>query len=260
MAWISIHEQLKDHHKLRVLAKRLRISRHEAAGLLVFLWLWGINNADRDGFLYGADAEDIALGIMSAGLSVGHSADNLVDCLIKSNWIDQIDGCYVLHDWDYWQREWFKALDKRKADMERKRKERASKMKRIPTDAPMDGHADSRADVQASPSPIPSPSIYLRVFESLWALYPRKEGKSTILKSTAKLKAIYDVGFERMTKAIENYKSVTKGRERQYIMQGGRFFGGAYIDYLPDNFEDEIQKQETGGPQYADLTGIGLDE
>ncbi len=64
MAWISVHEQVKDHHKTRELAKLLSCSRHEAIGLLVSLWLWGINNADSSGVIRSATEQDIADGVM----------------------------------------------------------------------------------------------------------------------------------------------------------------------------------------------------
>ena len=47
MAWISVHEQVVG-GKLRTLAKELNCSQNEALGMLVTLWLWGINNADSE--------------------------------------------------------------------------------------------------------------------------------------------------------------------------------------------------------------------
>ncbi len=121
MAWISIHEQVKDHHKLRDLAKLLKSSRQEALGILVMLWLWGINNADRDGCLCGSDARDIADGIIYRATAPEH----LIECLIKSKWLDQSGDQYIIHDWDIWQTEWFKALDKRAENTARVREYRA---------------------------------------------------------------------------------------------------------------------------------------
>ena len=64
MAWVSAHEGVRDHPKTRALARQLQCSRHEAIGILVTLWLWGLNNADRDGNILSATADDIADGIM----------------------------------------------------------------------------------------------------------------------------------------------------------------------------------------------------
>lgn len=166
MAWVSVQEQLKDHPKLRDLAKRLGSSRHEAAGVLLFLWIWGINNADREGNLLCADECDIATAVMSAGLSAGRSngqsngqsAFFVVDCLAESGWIDIVDGGYRLHDWDVWQKEWFAAIDKRNADTARKRAERKEKKTTLSEDCPTDCPVESRRDVRPLPSPSPSPS------------------------------------------------------------------------------------------------------
>ena len=76
-------------------------------------------------------------------------------------------------------------------------------------------------------------------FERLWKEYPRKQGKSNVSK-TAK-ERLYRIGEERMLKAIERYKDDVKGRDMQYVMQGGRFFNKCYADYLDDENE---QSQE----------------
>ena len=52
MAWISVHEQVIG-GKLRNLAKEIGCSQNEALGLLIRLWLWGINNANKEGFIVG---------------------------------------------------------------------------------------------------------------------------------------------------------------------------------------------------------------
>jgi hypothetical protein len=135
MAWVSAHEGMRDHPKTRDLSRKLECSRHEAIGILVTLWLWGLNNADRDGNILSATAEDIADGIMyrgqSVGQSIGQSAKNtaeyLLDSLISSGWIDvSDDGHFILHDWDVWQDQWYKVLEKRDKDAERKRQQRQS--------------------------------------------------------------------------------------------------------------------------------------
>jgi hypothetical protein len=155
MAWISVHEQLKDHRKVRDLMRSLRCGRQEAIGTLVMLWMWGINNADRDGNLINTTASDIMDGIMSRG----QSGVNPVDALMDAKWIDKIsDTHYILHDWDVWQKQWYDAIDKREKDTLRKRRERATK-----PPCPLDSHADSprdvHTDVHASPSPTPSPNL-----------------------------------------------------------------------------------------------------
>jgi hypothetical protein len=116
VAWISIYDQVRDHPKLRTLARTLRVNRHEAMGILVFLWIWGLTNADRDGNLNGSDANDIAEGVMFRG-----EPQRLVDGLIASGWMNITNGHYSIHDWDDWQAEWFKYLDKKQYNTVRMR-------------------------------------------------------------------------------------------------------------------------------------------
>ena len=124
MAWISIHEQVMG-GKLRNLAKAIGCSQNEALGILVRLWLWGINNAKKDGEIIGADKEDIA-DVLTVGLEKKILPKKVVDALIETNWIDY-KGNYYIHDWSEWQGQWYKALESREKATERKRKERARK-------------------------------------------------------------------------------------------------------------------------------------
>ena len=84
-------------------------------------------------------------------------------------------------------------------------------------------------------------------FESVWQLYPKKEGKGSISKSQKK--KLYKIGFEEMSRAITRYKlKIQKeGIEKKYIKQGSTFFNSGYIDYLDSNSEEikpKPKKQE----------------
>ena len=76
------------------------------------------------------------------------------------------------------------------------------------------------------------------LFERLWKIYVRKEGKSAVTK-TAK-EDIFKIGYERMEKCIQNYAQQKKGSEKQYVLMGSTFFNGRYKDYLVDELEDPI--------------------
>ena len=153
MAWVSVHEQVEG-RKLRELSKSIGCSPKEALGIVVSLWLWGLNNANKYGELKGSDRKDL-LEALSGGLSDGLSSDNILDCLINKEWIDLIDGIYILHDWEEWQEQWYKALDRRAYDAKRKRDERKVKSK-CPQDSPQDSHEEN----PVQPSPSPSPIIF----------------------------------------------------------------------------------------------------
>ena len=71
---------------------------------------------------------------------------------------------------------------------------------------------------------------YDAFFDSVWSLYPRKEGKSSI--SNAKKKELYNVGYEKLSKAIETYAKEVANRDKQYILMGSTFFNTRYKDYV----------------------------
>ena len=58
MAWVSVHDNVIG-GQLRELAKEIGCTQEEALGILVSLWIWGLNNADKYGKLMSADREDV---------------------------------------------------------------------------------------------------------------------------------------------------------------------------------------------------------
>lgn len=168
MAWISVHDHVVG-GKLRELAKDIGCSQKEALGILVSLWLWGLNNADQTGKLRSCDRSDVAEAVFSNGLSEGLDKMGIVESLISQRWIDENEeGDLYLHDWDTWQEQWYKFLKNKEYDAERKRAERARKkaetMKKEqieessennpednPTDSPPDAPMDSPPDVKKKP-------------------------------------------------------------------------------------------------------------
>ena len=124
MAWISVDTDVRDHPKTRHLSKLLQCSRHEAIGILVMLWMWGLTNATREGKISCATDEDIAIGVMFTS----KPPQQLVEALITAGWLEQeSNGDYVLHDWSEWQGFWYKAIDRRKANTQAQRECRARK-------------------------------------------------------------------------------------------------------------------------------------
>jgi len=124
LAWISVHDHVVG-GKLRSLAKAIGCSQKEALGILVSLWLWGLNNADRTGKLKSCERSDIAEEL-SKGLSDGLNPSNIVASLIEQKWIDEDpDKILYLHDWDSWQEQWYKFLRTKEYDAKRKREARA---------------------------------------------------------------------------------------------------------------------------------------
>lgn len=157
LAWISVHDHVVG-GKLRELAKDIGCSQKEALGILVSLWLWGLNNADRTGKLRSCDRTDIAEEVLSKGLTAGLDKGSIVESLITQRWIDEGEnGVLYLHDWDTWQEQWYKFLKNKEYDANRKRQERARKREetvgeektqteKSPVDNPKDNPTDSPPD------------------------------------------------------------------------------------------------------------------
>lgn len=123
MAWISVHEDVFG-QKLRRLAKDIGCSQAEALGILNALWLWGLKNAEKSGEIKDADVHDVAGAIPVGILSKGLDTLKIVKAMVSTGWIDDIGGVLFLHDWEDWQEQWYKFLDRKAYDAKRKRDKR----------------------------------------------------------------------------------------------------------------------------------------
>ncbi len=80
-------------------------------------------------------------------------------------------------------------------------------------------------------------------FESVWQLYPVKKGKGQV--SDSKRKALYEIGFDEINRAIERYQEeLKKDASWRKPQNGSTFFNSGYVDYLDNNFVPDT-KQET---------------
>lgn len=270
MAWVSAHEGVRDHPKTRALSRKLQCSRHEAIGILVTLWLWGLNNADREGNVMNATADDIADGIMYRGQSTGQTAqeaaEHLMDSLISSGWIDTAeDGHFILHDWDVWQDQWYKALDKRAKEAERKRKQRQggdeSRMSIGQDAGQSEGQDDGTSEPNRNhnrnrnrnldlnhdrndntpPTPLKGETVSAQEkrFEEFWAAYPKKTGKQAAFKSWQRIKPT----SELHNKIMEAVTAATK--TEQWQRENGRYIPNPTTWLNQGRWDDEITEVTT---------------
>ena len=89
-------------------------------------------------------------------------------------------------------------------------------------------------------------------FESVWDLYIRKEGKSSVSKKAKE--EIFNVGFERMKACIERYAKQKEGYEKKYILMGSTFFNGRYKDYLPSEIVNEPKTEVIADETLPEMT------
>lgn len=116
VAWIELHQSVRDHRKISILARHLGIKKPHAIGHCAALWLWSLDNAPdgviplddwliAEAALWDGDANDFVIGLLAA---------NLIH--IES---DQ----YHIHDWSDYAG---KLIERRKANAERMRTARAA--------------------------------------------------------------------------------------------------------------------------------------
>lgn len=185
MAWISVDQKLIG-GKLRSLYKSIGCSQNEAMGILVFLWLWGIDNAGMDGLIISADRSDIA-DVLKPGLAPGLDAETVVESLIQNRWIDEVDGELYFHDWSEWRSYYNKYIGEKKKHAERMRRYRS---KNSESDEKCDAESDVTSDVtpndtpeqETPPEAEKKTPKYDKDFETFWAAYPRKADKGQCYK------------------------------------------------------------------------------
>ncbi len=213
MVWINMYRELLTHPKLRKFMRSSGLSRNEAAGTLFSVWAWGVDNTERNGMILEADRRDIADVISaSSGLSDGVKPSKVVDSMVESGWIDELDGHLYLHDWDEWQEMYYRFIDKREKDTARKRRAREAEKE--------------AAGLPPPSSPAPSPPAPLPPAEEEQAEEPKeKPKKSSKAKPDKKKyadfvsmteeeygKLIGEYGEEaakRMVEILNNYKGST---------------------------------------------------
>ena len=82
-----------------------------------------------------------------------------------------------------------------------------------------------------------------KVFNLLWKIYPVKRVKSQVSKKSKK--AIYEIGIVEMQRAIHRYLSDLEQDDWRKPQNGSTFFNGGYIDYLDENYEKPVVKQNS---------------
>lgn len=242
MAWINVYEQVLG-GKLRKLSNELECSQNEALGILIRLWLWSINNADRDGRIVGATKEDVVDAITS-GMDRRYSPEMAVDALISTGWIDFGDALYI-HDWEEWQSQWYKAADRRKRDTERKREQRKQQKEAEATEK-SDGEKEKDL-----PKPRAAKKEYDKDFEDFFAVYPRRIGKGEAFSA---YKARVRDGWkpEQLKAAAEEYARdcIKRKTEVEYIKHPKTFLSRKipFSDYLPKAPAETPEENDDDNP------------
>lgn len=81
-----------------------------------------------------------------------------------------------------------------------------------------------------------------KCFEKLWKQYPNKRGKGQV--SDAKKKTLYEIGEEKIERALKRYlDDLSKDSSWRKPQNGSTFFNSGYVDYLDENYEKPPEPQ-----------------
>ncbi|MBD5504625.1 MAG: hypothetical protein HDR09_13085 [Lachnospiraceae bacterium] len=265
MAWISVDQKLIG-GKLRSLYKAVGCSQNEAIGILVSLWLWGIDNAEMDGLMVSADRDDIKQSFQ-VGLAKELDGDVVVDCLIDTGWIDEIDGQLYLHDWGAWRSYYNRYVKDKKGNCERQARYKARQREKTARDEQSNVTNDVIGGVigtisetkEAEPEKKMSrkeeqEAKHGKDFEEFWEVYPKKVDKGEAFK---KYKARRNDGYsaEEILEAAKAYKAECerKHTDKQYIKHAKTFLGPSlsFTEYIP-------RKQQEPAPSRAQAPAGGI--
>lgn len=264
MAWIESHQEVGRHPKTKKLARLLGVSLPAAVGHLHYLWWWALDFA-QDGVLDKYDAEDIADAMQWEG-----DADQLVEALLSSGYIDDTDDGLVIHDWAEYAG---KLLERRAKDRARKRA--AAEAAGVPSSIrrSSDGN-DEESDETPSASfvtnptnhtnqtnntdstepdrtephqPAGEPPLQERRFAEFWKAYPKKVGKAGCQKAWMKLKPTTEL-FDKIMETLTKQKA-----SEQWQREGGRFIPNPLTWLNQGRWDDE--PVETSGAAAQPATG-----
>ena len=117
MAWIKIHQTLKDHRKLLAAADDLEIKPAHMLGLLVSFWLWALDNAP-SGSLSG-----ITNRMIARAAQWDEDPDAFVAAITAAGLLKSTPDGLEIHDWYEYTG---KLIDQREAEKNRSRRRRAA--------------------------------------------------------------------------------------------------------------------------------------
>lgn len=253
MAWISVDQKLIG-GKLRKLYKAIGCSQNEAIGILVSLWLWGIDNADLDGLIVSAERSDIE-DVLKAGLSPGIDSATVVDELVNTGWIDDADGALYLHDWEDWRSYYNRYIRDKQNNADRQARFKARHRKSTEnTENNVTGNDESNAEKPPEEPKKPKAKQedkYGKEFEEFWSVYPKKVDKGQAFKKyTARRKDGYSP--EELRTAAENYRKQCERQhtDPQYIKHAKTFLGESlpFLDFIPKVQEAPTGNMSAGNP------------
>lgn len=91
-------------------------------------------------------------------------------------------------------------------------------------------------------------------FDRIWALYPRRTGKSSV--KVAQRKKLFKIGYDELKRAIERYSAEKGETDIKYWKYGSSFFNTDYKDYLDSAYEGGEKGGNTGSDAKQNESGL----
>lgn len=259
--WIQIYSNLLTHPKTSKLADILNLSSKDAsanviaAGLLVSLWTWAIQNA------YNGDLSGCSPRAIAEAARYKKKPELFVQALQETGWLDP-DG--KLHDWDEYasrlidmqenQREKTKERVKRYRDKQKAiEKQECNASVTVTCNAcnadtlhkplpihnnPHNNSAPNTVDGIPEPPDAPAP-ISGKAFTSFWDAYPKKIDREGAWEAWKTLNPSADVA-EQIMSALAVYKT-----DSQWIDDGDRYIPKA-AKFLREEYWKSPPRQPCG--------------
>jgi len=98
MAYMELHQEFRDHTKVKRFASAVGCSRAEARSMIVCLWLWAIGEA-RSGDVTKFTPQEIADACHAEEVSPKMDAVKLKKLLLCTSILDEKDSKILIHNW-----------------------------------------------------------------------------------------------------------------------------------------------------------------
>jgi len=233
---VSVHPSI-DGEKLEKFKLKVGCTKFEAVGILVLFWLWGQENADKDGLLRDVSLEDVGTFFDGYTSGTGFDSGKIVSSLIETGWIDLRGGKPIIHDW---------------ADWETRDEDNKTSGKSAPTHNVLVEYEGSEqiGIGLGETSSAKAKRKYTDGFERFWKAYPRNVDKVRAYKNyMTRLKEGYT--DEQIISAAENYSLECKRRhtEEPFIKHPATFLSDSlsFLDYTNDSGKTATNTENKNG-------------
>jgi hypothetical protein len=184
MAWIELHQSVRDHRKIIEFASLLEMPEPHVVGHLAYLWLWALDNAP-DGVL------PLSKPVIERAAQWQGKPGVFVDALLDCHLLDMASADrWEIHDWDHYAG---KLMDRRAANRERQARHRDKKREEQTDngDVTVTSPSGNGATVPypTKPNHKGDKSPYSLEFESFWKLTNKKGSKQYAQVAWNKLSA-----------------------------------------------------------------------